>query len=108
MLPVVALPEGSLSKSLYVDWFCSRVEVMKRSTNVSSVSLAFMTTLVIHNVRLFTVTSLHIYECIKYAVEGEIIKPTDLLPTHNYNSRHVSLFLRLLDSFFEILRFYHS
>lgn len=38
--------------------------------------------------RLFTVTSLYIYECIKYAVEGEIIKPADLFPTHNYNSRH--------------------
>ena len=38
--------------------------------------------------RLFTVTSLYIFECIKYAIEGEIIKPTDLTPTHNYNSRH--------------------
>lgn len=38
--------------------------------------------------KLFTLTSLYIWDCLKFAISNEIVSPADLHPPHNYNSRH--------------------
>lgn len=41
--------------------------------------------------KLFSVTSLYIFECLKYSIENCYIEPRDLLPSHSYNIRHLSI-----------------
>ena len=38
--------------------------------------------------RLFTLTSLYILDSLKFAISNGLVSPSDLLPSHNYNSRH--------------------
>ena len=40
---------------------------------------------------LFTLPSLYIFECLKYAVNNGILSPTNLAPGHRYNTRHHSI-----------------